>query len=95
MVQLPPTREILARLFLRGGIQAQNGASLQHLLAHEVFERRHFDGLGRNLVSHCSRNDHNALAVPDNHIARPDRGITAANGNIDVKRLMPSQICRS
>src|SRR5271166_4363243 len=95
VVGLAPGLEVLPRLLVRGRIKAENGTTLEHLLRHEILESGHLDCLVRDLVSEVRGNDHNSLAVANDHIAGKDRRITAADGPIDLDRLMQGEVGRS
>src|SRR2546423_8394809 len=77
-IGLPPGLEILARLLLGCGIKPQDGTALEHLLSHEILKSGHLNCLVRDLVSEVRGNDHNSLAIANDHITGKDRRIGAA-----------------
>ena len=71
-----------------GGIQAQDRRPFSHLAGHKVFERGHLHGLDRDLVGQVRGDHHDALAVAHHDIARPHGHVAAADGRVDVQRLV-------
>src|SRR5438309_3300238 len=88
----PPIREVAMGLFVGRRIQAEDRASSQHFLGHEVFERRHLDRLLGDLIREMRWNDNDTFRVANDDVAREYRRIAASNRNIDVERLVNRQV---
>src|SRR5947208_6977063 len=88
----PPIREVAISLIVGCRIQAEDRASSQHFLGHEIFERRHLDRLLRDLVREMRWNDNDTFGIADDDVAGEYRRIAASDRNIDVERLVNRQV---
>jgi hypothetical protein len=91
---LPPYREILHRLLIRRGIEAEDAAAPAHFRADEIFERGHLEGLVGDFVGKMRRDDDDAVGIAQNDVAGKHRRVAAADRDIDFDRLVQGQVGR-
>ncbi len=75
-------------------VEADDRTAFLNFLGHEVLERGHLDRLLGDLLGQMGGDDDHALGIAHHDVARPDRRVAAADGHVDLDRLVARQVGR-
>src|SRR5262245_14367550 len=88
-----PAREFRER-FGGGRIDAEDRATLLHLLLHEILEQRLLERLRCDLLGDVLRNDGDAFTVANDDVAGINRHLAAGDRHVEIDRMVLDQVGR-
>ena len=94
MFFLAPGSELLKRLVLGRGVEADDRFARFDLFGNEVLESGHLKGLLSDLFGQVCRDHDDTVVIADNDITRKDGDITAADRDIQVESLVAGRLRR-